>query len=418
MQKQPQIAKKIDIIDLKNKKVPLYISEKLNSQIQYLCTMIPDVEWSGILFHDIEGNTDNIDSVKLYAQEVLPMNMGTSGYTEYNYDEAYVKHLKAKVDNKMPEFIKMLKEHPDKNRISHIHSHNKMAVFFSGTDVQELIDGSEGKNYYLSLIVNNKGEMCAKIAYRGIIKSSGSVIETVTYKDAFAKNITKEEKLDLSEEKEVMFTVDCDIICEFNVDDDFVKRVDYIMEENKKHLQKMKEDWSKKSYSTNFSKFDSHRIPKSNSAHSLSRQLDFEHCIFPKEAFASDANISDREIKDFIAKVISFDVDTRFGIESLLTNIQLQLDIKQIDMDEFADKLQHQILIAYSHCFGSLGEGYELLNSVCSRASDIIDTYEVQFPFVDIISHELFTMSIDAIESEESFIDLDETVEVKTSKKK
>jgi len=395
----------MDIIDLKNKKVPLYISDKLRNQIQYLCAMIPDVEWSGILFHDIEGNTDDLSTVKLYAQEVLPMNMGTAGYTEYDYDDAYVKHLKAKVNNKMPEFIKLLKQ-SDKNRISHIHSHNKMSVFFSGTDVQELIDGSEGKNYYLSLIVNNAGDMCAKIAYRGTIKSTGHIIETMTYRDAFAKPITKEEKVDLTEEKEVLFCVECDIITEFDVDDDFVKRVDYIMEENKKKKALAQKIFSEKQsqYSGNSSKFGSYKIPESNRANVIDKQI----TMFPDDAsyMTSDVNITDKDIKQFIAKVISFDCDTTIGIESILTDIQLQIKSKQLLLEEFADKLEEQILIAYSYCFGALGEGYELLSDVCSRASDIIDTYEIQFPFVDIISHEFFTISTTEYESEEEPLEL------------
>ncbi len=380
----------MDIIELKNKKIPLYISDKLRNQIQYLCTMIPDVEWSGILFHDIEGNTDDIANVKLHAQEVLPMNMGTSGYTEYDYDEAYVKHLKSKVDNKMPEFIKLLK-HTDKNRISHIHSHNKMGVFFSGTDVQELVDGTEGKNYYLSLIVNNAGDMCARVAYRGMLKSEGHITETVTFKDAFAKLITRKEKIDLTEEKEVLFFIECDIISEFDVDDTFCKRVDYIMEENKKKTKAFQDKWKtyqpKQVYDGNSSKFGQF---ESNRANALVKQLQ----MFPgTPIMTSDANVTDRDIKNFIAKVISLDVDCTFGIEALLTDLQLQINQKQIDMDEYADKLEQQILITYSHCFGDLGEGYELLSDICSRASDIIDTYEIQFPFVDIISHEFFTAS-------------------------
>lgn len=46
-------------------------------------------------------------------------------------------------------------EHLEECRIGHIHSHNTMGVFFSGTDWGELEDNAPNHNYYLSLIVNN-----------------------------------------------------------------------------------------------------------------------------------------------------------------------------------------------------------------------------------------------------------------------
>lgn len=46
-----------------------------------------------------------------------------------------------------------------------IHSHNNMSVFFSGTDVSELEDNAPNHEYYLSLIVNNKGDKQAKVCH-------------------------------------------------------------------------------------------------------------------------------------------------------------------------------------------------------------------------------------------------------------
>ena len=45
-----------------------------------------------------------------------------------------------------------------------IHSHNHMGVFFSGTDMDELISSAKNYNQYFSLICNNRMEYCAKIA--------------------------------------------------------------------------------------------------------------------------------------------------------------------------------------------------------------------------------------------------------------
>ena len=40
-------------------------------------------------------------------------------------------------------------------KVGHIHSHNVMRVFFSGTDMDELHDNAPSHNFYVSLIVNN-----------------------------------------------------------------------------------------------------------------------------------------------------------------------------------------------------------------------------------------------------------------------
>lgn len=388
---------KIKIIELENTKIPLYISDVLRNQIQYLCTRISDVEWSGILFHDIEGNIDNLSTVKLYAQELLPMNKGTSGYTEYTYDEEFTKFLKSKVNEDMKEFIKLLKQ-KDKNRISHIHSHNNMAVFFSGTDVQELIDGTTNdRPYYLSLIVNNKGNMCAKIAYRGTIKIEGKKSINISYKDINGIIINKKEKEDLNSDEEVMFVIDCDIILFNSISEKFIERTNYIIKEAEEREKRKREEYDKKyPYLGNSSNFGKYKIPESNSATVNDNQLTLfeqnEGIINSKEIL-KNYNINNKDIKNFISKVISFNIEDTLGIETNLTQIQHNINNKQLDIGEYADKLEGQILVTYDYCFGDLGENFDLLELICEKASDIIDTYEVQFPFVDIISHEFWVVS-------------------------
>jgi hypothetical protein len=55
--------------------------------------------------------------------------------------------------------------------VGHIHSHNTMGVFFSGTDWDELNDNAANFNYYLSVIVNNKFEITANLATIGTQES-------------------------------------------------------------------------------------------------------------------------------------------------------------------------------------------------------------------------------------------------------
>lgn len=172
--------------------VPLEVSEQLQKQIRYLCQEIWSDEWSGILFYDTQGTFGEEDFV-VRAHELFLMDIGTSTYTEYDTgDPALIKFLMAN-----PNLLKMNK--------GHIHSHNNMGVFFSGTDDSELVDNCGLHNFYVSLIVNNKNEMCAKIAFKAT-----STVETntiISYRDqsgTIRQKIVPEKK-----EKEGVFTYKC-----------------------------------------------------------------------------------------------------------------------------------------------------------------------------------------------------------------
>lgn len=127
-----------------------------------MCAREPGREWSGVLFYSSTGVFGE-DNFQIVAEEFYLMDIGSSTFTGYDYE---------------PEFISLLMNNPRllKLKKGHIHSHNTMNVFFSGTDTDEIRDNSEFHNYYFSLIVNNKNEMTAKVAFRGkqTIKSATS----------------------------------------------------------------------------------------------------------------------------------------------------------------------------------------------------------------------------------------------------
>ena len=120
------------------------------NKMKYLCEKISAVEWSGVLFYTVEGSIKDPKNMVITMQNILPLDKGTSGYTEYTLDERLTDFL---MDN--PSHLGY--------KIGHIHSHNTMSVFFSGTDMEELTENSESHNYYFSFIVNNKMEMTAKV---------------------------------------------------------------------------------------------------------------------------------------------------------------------------------------------------------------------------------------------------------------
>lgn len=166
-------------------------------QIQYLCKNIPKVEWSGALFYTTEGSIEKPGTFKITLKTILPLDMGSSAYTEYHLDDRFI------------DFIEEDFEERCTWKLGHIHSHNVMSVFFSGTDMAELNDNAPAHNFYLSLIVNNYMDFIAKVAFIGEAKKD---IKQVPYT---AKNVDGHdyiiEKQDFEVNTKKLFIYDCDI---------------------------------------------------------------------------------------------------------------------------------------------------------------------------------------------------------------
>lgn len=150
------VKKKVPIPDSINFKTGalIKIMPTLKDQIDYLHQMIGNKEWSGILFYLVKkGNINNIDKVTIEAWYIMPLNIGSAIFTEYDPDEAAL------------DAFEMFKGVEDMERGT-IHTHHNMAAFFSSTDTEDLLekvaDGSH--SYYLSLIVNVQETYVAKIA--------------------------------------------------------------------------------------------------------------------------------------------------------------------------------------------------------------------------------------------------------------
>lgn len=152
--------------------------------------------------------SDNINPLELEVADILLMDKGTAGYTSYNFT---------------PEVAGFIM---DKNlfdcKMGHIHSHNVMRTFFSGVDMDELNDNCPNYDIYLSLIVNNFDESCAKIAQLANVGS-------YTVKDEKGEDY----KLSLKGGNKAMFLYDVNVIWEttdLSVDSDIIERTKTIIE--------------------------------------------------------------------------------------------------------------------------------------------------------------------------------------------
>ena len=180
-----------EVIVLENK-TTLIISEDLRKDIDYLHLKCPGLEWSGILLYNIqEGSISTPENLLIKAERLFLMDIGTSGSTEYDYDES---------------LLDMWEQIPDSEnmKMGHIHTHHSMGIYFSETDMDELHDNAPNYNYYLSLIVGYKpGETYkAKIAIDS--KKEGG---RMSYSNAKGKN----RWIKLPEE-DVLLTIDCEVL--------------------------------------------------------------------------------------------------------------------------------------------------------------------------------------------------------------
>jgi len=188
-------------------------------QIKYLCKNIPKVEWSGILFYTTEGSIEKPASFKIKLETILPLDMGTSAFTEYELDERFINFLEEDFDTRA------------QWKVGHIHSHNVMGVFFSGTDLAELNDNTPSHNFYLSLIVNNYMDFTAKVAFIGTAQRD---IKQVPYMAMNSQGKAYEiEKQDFVVNQDKMFVYDCEIKSQkevITVEEGFSAQVAKIME--------------------------------------------------------------------------------------------------------------------------------------------------------------------------------------------
>lgn len=195
--------------------------QKVLSQIQLLCKEISKVEWSGVLFYSIEGSIKDPQNMVLTLEEIFLMDKGTKAYTEYSFDESVIEHM-------------MENEHLEDCKIAHIHSHNSMDVFFSGTDMSELEDNAPNHNIYLSLIVNNYMDFIAKVCFVAETEES-KVFDFIAKDETGVKYVYASESYNVTDRKLIIY--DCEIETPhvaLPVEDKFRSRLDAIIKKSER----------------------------------------------------------------------------------------------------------------------------------------------------------------------------------------
>ena len=139
----------------------MIITDKVERMIRFICEKVWNVEWSGVLFYEVDGNFED-NSLVVTCRDIFLMDTGSSGYTEFDMSPDVVTYM-----TKKPELLDC--------KMGLIHSHNNMSTFFSGTDQNTLREEGNDRNHFVSLIVNNEGKYTAAITRKVKYKATRSL---------------------------------------------------------------------------------------------------------------------------------------------------------------------------------------------------------------------------------------------------
>jgi len=219
--------------------IEVKMPESFKDKVKYLCKSIPKEEWSGILLYEPIGTIADIENFHIVLRDIIPLDKGTQAFTSYNNFEELLKYFDEVIDTQPT-----LEEDYQNGKvlIGHIHSHNTMDVFFSGTDSQELADNCENHFYYLSLIVNNFMDFCCKIAIYATVDFSADVPYTAKNElgNPYDLNTTT-----ITYKKEKMLEYDCKVVTESEeivVPETFMGRVKGIIQKAAEIITSKKND--------------------------------------------------------------------------------------------------------------------------------------------------------------------------------
>lgn len=105
----------------------------------------------------------SIDDIMLNVIDFCLQDIGSSVYTEYDLNSDTASYMAEHIDTLAGVKVALL------------HSHNKMAAFFSGTDMDTLHEQAAQCNNVLSIVVNNEGTYVAKFTQKEEVTQNDDV---------------------------------------------------------------------------------------------------------------------------------------------------------------------------------------------------------------------------------------------------
>ena len=314
----------------------IIITDNLKKQIDYYHKQIGNTEWSGILFFDhTGGNIHKLKDLEFTATNVYLMDVGSATFTNFENGGEVAKAFDAINDTDLHSLR------------GFIHSHHNMAAYFSGTDVQELVDNAPNYGFYISLVVNMSDKYVCKI----IFPTTSETIREHHIRDANGEL----KKVRTRSTETTMLDGDLEIVFE-NVDtvEDWVaNRIKQIAD--KKAEAKRIEDAKK-------------RIPTHNGYQT--RIWEDSKWQYPskKENFNNENGL--KEVQ-FAKALLAMDSDTTNSFQELIAGLEV------LSVDEFEDFkyfMEENIEILHHNIYGNdFALGYHL-----KQAIEILDKQALQ----------------------------------------
>lgn len=155
---------KLRLLKNADQKFKLIIPKEMEQKIRIACARLPENEWSGVLFYNVKGSFEK-GTLKILCRDFLVMDIGSAVYTEWSTNADIISY--------------MCQEDLTDCQMGLIHSHDKMAAYFSGTDLSTLREEGNDRNNVVSLIVNNEGKYVASLTRK--IHAEGICKQTCSY---------------------------------------------------------------------------------------------------------------------------------------------------------------------------------------------------------------------------------------------
>ena len=151
----------------------LIIENTLESKIRFICSKLPNTEWSGIVFWTKTGSFEE-NNIEFKAHDFLLLDVGDTVSTAFDMTPQVVGYMTE--NNLLGSFIGLL------------HSHHTMNTNFSGVDTNTLLLEGQNSNHFLSIIINNARTYSAAVTRKVDIQRTTQ--EVITYKTFDNKEIT------------------------------------------------------------------------------------------------------------------------------------------------------------------------------------------------------------------------------------
>ena len=113
-----------------------------------LCQKYSNLEWSGYCLHEKKGELFN---EQIIVHGVYLMDVGTGGATDFKGNADVATLVDA-----YPELDELIFDKGYRILQCKVHSHNNMEPFYSGMDQSDLEVNAQGRDLYVSIVVNNK----------------------------------------------------------------------------------------------------------------------------------------------------------------------------------------------------------------------------------------------------------------------